>query len=147
MNGLEASWIAYGMLSLCVGAITGILWICCWTAVSKNRSKPVPTCTDHRNEARTNNSSSVQSFIQSPVGKLTDCWVVNWSNGGVGVFLSSYVGTQLHRGLHLAIKSSKHFTGPWVDVEITNVRRDIYGWYVGCRFTKPVPPDILHTFK
>ena len=100
---------------------------------------------ESRRHIRNGNDPLVRCFCLLPDGKMIDCFIVDWSDGGLGVFIrSDYFN--FHKASDLTIKSTRCCAGKWLEVRICHIRPEAHGYFIGCQFKEPLTKEILEAY-
>jgi PilZ domain-containing protein len=102
---------------------------------------------DKRQFERCPNKAGVRTFMLLPNDQLIDCFVMDWSVGGLGLLINHPDSTHVRKGEQVSLKSRTDPSGIWLSVEIRHARREAAGYFVGCRFIVPMPTESLKVFK
>jgi hypothetical protein len=133
------------VISCCFFAMVQFVRV--WQRKHKKQDFPVvPEKKDLRRSVRSTNEPPVQVFLQAPTGELIDCFVVDWSDGGLGLFVRGDYGKLCSKG-KIALKPRDNVDAPWTAVQPRHSRPEPHGFFIGVKFVDQIDRSTLRRFR
>lgn len=106
----------------------------------------MPEKKELRRSARSVNEPPVKVFLQVPTGELIDCFVVDWSDGGLGLFVRGDYGKICAKS-QIALKPRDDVDAPWTTVQPRHSRPEPHGLFIGVKFVDAIDRSTLRRFR
>jgi hypothetical protein len=134
------------VISCCLFATVQFVRV--WRRKHQQQDFPVaPEKKDLRRSVRSVNEPPVKVFLQTPTGELIDCFVVDWSNGGLGLFIRGDYGKLCAKSSEIALKPRNNVEAPWTMVQPRHSRPEPHGVFVGVKFADEIDRSTLRRFR